>query len=170
MSLTIAQHRPVQPVPDGDGWFCTVDLTEETEQWRCNACVADRGQEPPTFEEIVADLRALAGDDYMRGIEEVREHEEPSLDTLTHPTVWVLRRGQWNVTFAGPLSDDARGALDRGTILLVSGHRTVAGESHSVRVEAIGAHDAISRVRTALQGHGHFGRWHSDPVRDEHRL
>jgi hypothetical protein len=170
MALTFKQHRPIQYVPEGDGWFMTVIATEDGEEWTFNALVADRGQGEPTFDRIEADLHALAGDDYMRGIEELREHEQPPLRTLTHPSIVVLNRGQWNVTFRGPLSEQARHALDPAGVLLIGGHSVPGVESHSVRVEAVGGAHAIRRVREVLEPHGAFGGWQASPVAEEHRI
>jgi hypothetical protein len=73
----------------------------------------------------------------------------------------------WLVTFNGDLSDDARGALSAaGTTAVTGGHgggflepsgdHLEPLENHTVLVDADTEHDAIARVRTALEPHDGF--------------
>ena len=64
------------------------------------------------------------------------------------------------MTFVGPLSDEARHALDEADDAILFGGHTVAGvESHTVIVNAATATEAVNRVRSLLEGTGAYYRW-----------
>jgi hypothetical protein len=77
-------------------------------------------------------------------------------------------RREWRVTFIGPLSDEARAALDAADdVVLIGGHSLPGIESHSVIVNAATANEAVNRVRNVLADHGAFGRWEAKPFSPE---
>jgi hypothetical protein len=72
-------------------------------------------------------------------------------------------RREWAVTFVGPLSDDARKALDAADDIVIGRDFVPRTESHTVIVNAATANEAVNRVREALDGLGTFGRWEAKP-------
>lgn len=82
------------------------------------------------------------------------------LDMAAEGILLETARKEWRVTFVGPLSEDARRALDEADdMVLVSGHTVAGVESHSVIVNAATATEAVNRVRSALEGTGNYYRW-----------
>jgi hypothetical protein len=73
-------------------------------------------------------------------------------------------RREHRVTFVGPLSDEARTALDKADdMVLIGGHSIPGLDSHTVIVNAASTTEAVNRVRDVLADHGPFGRWEAKP-------
>jgi hypothetical protein len=73
-------------------------------------------------------------------------------------------RREYRLTFVGPLSNEARNALDAADdVVLIGGHTVPGLESHTVIVNAASTTEAVNRVRNVLADYGSFGRWEAEP-------